>query len=71
MKEVMPVTEAVRREPPPGRLTYTCFGNVVAHVHWHTSMLRGRPGLALYAVAGEREGACRWYRGAAGTAVHG
>ena len=35
MHEVMQVAEAVRRELRPGRLNYTCFGNVAAHVHWH------------------------------------
>lgn len=35
MNEVMQVAEAVRRELRPDRLNYTCFGNVVPHVHWH------------------------------------
>lgn len=35
MHEVIQVANAVRQELNPGRLNYTCFGNVAAHVHWH------------------------------------
>lgn len=35
MTEVMRTAEALRRELRPDRLNYTCFGNVVPHVHWH------------------------------------
>ncbi len=35
MTEVMRAAEAVRRELRPDRLNYTCFGNAVAHVHFH------------------------------------
>ena len=35
MSEVMLTAEALRRELRPDRLNYTCFGNVVPHVHWH------------------------------------
>jgi len=35
MSEVMRTAEAVRRELRPDRLNYTCFGNVVPHVHFH------------------------------------
>jgi hypothetical protein len=46
MNEVMQVAEAVRRELRPGRLNYTYFGNVVAHVRWHIiPRLEGDPDL--------------------------
>jgi diadenosine tetraphosphate (Ap4A) HIT family hydrolase len=35
MNEVMFVAEAIRRAVRPDRLNYTCFGNVVPHVHFH------------------------------------
>jgi diadenosine tetraphosphate (Ap4A) HIT family hydrolase len=35
MNEVMFVAEAIRRALRPDRLNYTCFGNVVPHVHFH------------------------------------